>query len=155
MPPAIPPGLNPLQIYRQTSLGTSLADSIDTLIQRSAMTEAAANMLMQHFDRAMTARLTTDLKSTISINGKIENYRFCDDIWSFTISDAAVRISRAGGPREKDSVYVNGQIKLTAWNGVPVLAAAVEEDEGGGRGRSKGKGRGKGKGRARGGKGKE
>ncbi|RPB11797.1 hypothetical protein P167DRAFT_474008, partial [Morchella conica CCBAS932] len=85
------------------SLGTSLADSIDTLIQRNAMTEVAANMLMQHFDRAMTARLTTDLRSTISINGKIENYRFCDEIWTFTISDAIVKISRAGGPRESDS----------------------------------------------------
>ncbi|KAI5839211.1 hypothetical protein DFP73DRAFT_452596, partial [Morchella snyderi] len=98
------------------SLGTSLADSIDTLIQCNAMTGAAANMLMQHFDRAMTARLTAGLKSTISINGKIENYRFCDDIWSFTISDAAVRISRAGGPRENDSVYVDGRIKIVAWN---------------------------------------
>ncbi|CAH1977503.1 unnamed protein product [Acanthoscelides obtectus] len=80
------------QLYRNTTLGHTLQESLDELIQYGQITPQLAGRVLLQFDRSINQTLATRVKSRITFKaGKLNTYRFCDNVWTFMLNDAEFR----------------------------------------------------------------
>ncbi|XP_050529399.1 transcription initiation factor IIA subunit 2 [Daktulosphaira vitifoliae] len=76
------------QLYRNTTLGNTLQESIDEMIQYGQITPALGMKILLQFDKSVNNSLATRVKSKITFKaGKMDTYRFCDNVWTFMLSD--------------------------------------------------------------------
>ncbi|XP_069759015.1 transcription initiation factor IIA subunit 2 isoform X2 [Narcine bancroftii] len=68
------------QLYRNTTLGNSLQESLDELIQ----------VLLQ-FDKAINNALAQRVRNRVNFRGSLNTYRFCDNVWTFVLNDVEFR----------------------------------------------------------------
>ncbi|GLG95358.1 hypothetical protein R5R35_013724 [Gryllus longicercus] len=80
------------QLYRNTTLGNTLQESLDELIQYGQITPQLAIKVLLQFDRAINNALATRVKSRLTFKaGKLNTYRFCDNVWTFMLNDVEFR----------------------------------------------------------------
>nr|CAG4648423.1 EOG090X0L7F [Moina brachiata]SVE93404.1 EOG090X0L7F [Moina brachiata] len=80
------------QLYRNTTLGNTLQESLDELIQYGQITPQLALKVLVHFDRTMNQSLAQKVKTRLTFKaGKLNTYRFCDNVWTFLLSDVEFR----------------------------------------------------------------
>ncbi|XP_041355898.1 transcription initiation factor IIA subunit 2-like [Gigantopelta aegis] len=79
------------QLYRNTTLGHTLQESLDDLIQCSQISPQLALKVLLQFDKAINTALANRVKSKISFKGKLNTYRFCDNVWTFVLNDVEFR----------------------------------------------------------------
>ncbi|MEN2497208.1 MAG: RNA polymerase II transcriptional preinitiation complex assembly [Marteilia pararefringens] len=75
------------EIYRSTLLGTSLVDSLDSLLYENKLTPQVNQKILKIFDSEMNIALTTKSKTKMNFNGKINCYRYFNEVWTFVIDD--------------------------------------------------------------------
>ncbi|OXA38916.1 Transcription initiation factor IIA subunit 2 [Folsomia candida] len=80
------------QLYRNTTLGHTLQESLDELVQYNQLTPALALKILLQFDRSMNNALANKVKSRLTFKaGKLHTYRFCDNVWTFLLNDVEFR----------------------------------------------------------------
>ncbi|XP_065070359.1 transcription initiation factor IIA subunit 2-like [Rhopilema esculentum] len=79
------------QLYRNTTLGNSLQESLDELIQSQQITPQLALKALLEFDKAINHALATKVKNRITFKGHLNTYRFCDNVWTFVLEDVQFR----------------------------------------------------------------
>ena len=80
------------QLYRNTTLGNTLQESLDELIQYGQITPQLAFKVLIQFDRSMNKALAEKVKNRLTFKaGKLHTYRFCDNVWTFLLSDVEFR----------------------------------------------------------------
>ena len=95
-------------LYRQSSIGTALTDTLDELIQNSLMDPQVAMRILIQFDSTISESLKK-VKSKANFKGHLEDYRFCEDVWTFKLTDSTFRM-------ESENVTVD-KIKIVACAG--------------------------------------
>lgn len=73
------------ELYRRCSLGLSLTDTLDELIQDGHIDPQMAMKILLQYDHSMAEFLHSKVKSRATIRGHLHIYRFCDDVWTFVI----------------------------------------------------------------------
>ncbi|KAL0638195.1 Transcription initiation factor IIA subunit 2 [Maublancomyces gigas] len=48
---------------------------------------------MLQFDRIMAQSLQEKVKTTLTMKGKVDTYRFCDEVWTFVVEDVSLRFA--------------------------------------------------------------
>uniref|UniRef100_A0A3Q2DCY9 Transcription initiation factor IIA subunit 2 n=1 Tax=Cyprinodon variegatus TaxID=28743 RepID=A0A3Q2DCY9_CYPVA len=76
------------QLYRNTTLGNSLQESLDELIQ---ITPQLALQVLLQFDKAINAALASRVRNRVNFRGSLNTYRFCDNVWTFVLNDVEFR----------------------------------------------------------------
>ena len=76
------------QLYRNTTLGNSLQESLDELIQSQQITPPLALRVLLEFDKAINHGLSQRVRNRISFKGDLNTYRFCDNVWTFVLKNA-------------------------------------------------------------------
>merc|ERR1712183_506854 len=61
------------QLYRNTTLGHTLQEALDELMQMQMLSPALALRVLIQFDK--------------SINSALNTCRFCDNVWTFMLND--------------------------------------------------------------------
>ncbi|XP_044744494.1 transcription initiation factor IIA subunit 2 [Coccinella septempunctata] len=80
------------QLYRNTTLGHTLQESLDELIQYGQITPQLASKVVLQFDKSINQTLATKVKSRLTFKaGKLNTYRFCDNVWTFMLNDVEFR----------------------------------------------------------------
>jgi len=79
------------QLYRNTTLGTTLQDSLDELLQTQQISPSIKNKVLEQFDIAINNALATRVRNRINFKGELNVYRFCDNVWTFVIENAEFR----------------------------------------------------------------
>nr|XP_008538169.1 PREDICTED: transcription initiation factor IIA subunit 2 isoform X1 [Equus przewalskii] len=93
------------QLYRNTTLGNSLQESLDELIQRSSLrgcvtftfsqsqqiTPQLALQVLLQFDKAINSALAQRVRNRVNFRGSLNTYRFCDNVWTFVLNDVEFR----------------------------------------------------------------
>ncbi|CAH3144611.1 unnamed protein product [Pocillopora meandrina] len=79
------------QLYRNTTLGNSLQESLDELIQSQQISPQLALQVLLQFDKAINHYLSSKVKSKISFKGHLNTYRFCDNVWTFVLNKVEFR----------------------------------------------------------------
>ncbi|PVU98380.1 hypothetical protein BB560_005680 [Smittium megazygosporum] len=96
------------ELYRTSTLGFALTDSLDELIQAGHISPQLAIRVLMQYDKSITEALTNNVKARASIKGSLKTYRFCDDVWTFIISDPNFKF-------EHESVSAD-KVKIVACN---------------------------------------
>ncbi|CAG0886301.1 unnamed protein product [Cyprideis torosa] len=80
------------QLYRNTTLGNTLQECLDELIQYQQITPTIALKILTQYDKAINDTLASRVKTKLSFKaGKLNTYRFCDNVWTFMLSDVEFR----------------------------------------------------------------
>ena len=74
-------------IYRCYSVGMALADTLDALISSRRIEPQLAMRIMQNFDQSIAAVLSEKVKARMNFKGHLHTYRFCDEVWTFIVSN--------------------------------------------------------------------
>mmetsp|Transcript_9662 Transcript_9662/g.16683 ORF Transcript_9662/g.16683 Transcript_9662/m.16683 type:complete len:140 (-) Transcript_9662:244-663(-) len=113
------------QHYRVSTVGIQLEDSLEDMVNSNIMTEDQAEMVRLQFDRTISAALASQVKAKGVLKGKLDHYRNCDNVWTFFLNSASIRIDTTG-----DTIPVDDKLKIIACDGrqpgstQPVSAAA-------------------------------
>ena len=102
------------EFYRASSIGDTLMETLDDLVNAHRISSDQALMILHNFDRVIAQVLSTELKATTMIKGKIKHYNQVEEVWTFVLKTATF-MTRENG-QKMDQVRV-----LTAEN-VTVLS---------------------------------
>uniref|UniRef100_A0A8I3PF49 Transcription initiation factor IIA gamma chain n=1 Tax=Canis lupus familiaris TaxID=9615 RepID=A0A8I3PF49_CANLF len=78
------------QLYRNTTLGNSLQESLDELIQSQQITPQLALKVLLQFDKAIIQHWRRGL-GTVNFRGSLNTNRFCNNVWTFVLNDVEFR----------------------------------------------------------------
>ena len=81
--------------YRATALGRSLHTALQQLQQSDELTQQQSHHAMLLFDQAINSALAERVKADLSVSGRLDVYRHCDDKWVMVMRD--VRLVGADG----------------------------------------------------------
>ncbi|ODN02315.1 Transcription initiation factor IIA subunit 2 [Orchesella cincta] len=110
------------QLYRNTTLGHTLQESLDELIQYNQIPTPLAQKVLLQFDKSMNNALANRLKSRLTFKaGKLHTYRFCDNVWTFLLNDVEFR--------EVQEVAKVDKVKIVACDGkgAPTTVAGLRD----------------------------
>ncbi|XP_023672286.1 transcription initiation factor IIA subunit 2 [Brienomyrus brachyistius] len=106
------------QLYRNTTLGNSLQESLDELIQSQQITPQLALQVLLQFDKAINTALANRVRNRVNFRGSLNTYRFCDNVWTFVLNDVEFR-------EVTDLVKVD-KVKIVACDGKNTGSNAAE-----------------------------
>jgi len=107
------------QLYRNTTLGNTLQETLDDLIRYEQITPAIALKVLTQYDRAINNTLANRVNNKLSFKaGKLNTYRFCDNVWTFMLSDVEFR--------EVQELVKIDNVKIVACDGKSAAAQAKE-----------------------------
>ncbi|KAJ1676846.1 Transcription initiation factor IIA subunit 2 [Spiromyces aspiralis] len=96
------------ELYRTSTLGMALTDSLDELIQAGHITPQLAIRVLGQFDRSISDALANKVRARATIKGNLQTYRFCDDVWTFIVKNPSFKF-------EHDNVTAD-KVKIVACN---------------------------------------
>jgi transcription initiation factor TFIIA small subunit len=82
-------------LYRHSSLGLSLVESLEEMIEQETLSHEAAIQIMEIFDQVATRQLlrhhTPELNGhPLRISGTLSSQRFVDEVWTWLVRDATI-----------------------------------------------------------------
>ncbi|BCS20053.1 transcription initiation factor IIA subunit gamma [Aspergillus puulaauensis] len=80
------------ELYRGSSLGLSLTDTLDDLINEGRIEPQLAMKILSTFDRIITEVLAEKVRTRLNFKGHLDTYRFCDEVWTFLIKDVNFKL---------------------------------------------------------------
>ncbi|KAI9679465.1 MAG: Transcription initiation factor IIA small chain (TFIIA 13.5 kDa subunit) [Caeruleum heppii] len=80
------------ELYRRSSIGSALMDTLDDLITERRIEPQLAIKIMANFDRSITEVLADKVKARLTFKGHLDTYRFCDEVWTFLIKDVNLKL---------------------------------------------------------------
>ncbi|KAI4145112.1 MAG: hypothetical protein LQ340_006408 [Diploschistes diacapsis] len=83
---------NHYELYRQCSIGLTLVDTLDDMIQEGRIEPQLAMKVVSRFDKAASEVLADKVKARLIFKGHLDIYRFCDDVWTFKIKDVNFKL---------------------------------------------------------------
>ncbi|CAI6279271.1 unnamed protein product [Periconia digitata] len=84
------------ELYRRSSVGGALTDTLDALITERRIEPQLAMKILANFDKAVADVLAEKVKSRLTFKGHLDTYRFCDDVWTFIIKDINFKLETTG-----------------------------------------------------------
>ncbi|KAJ6102355.1 Transcription initiation factor IIA subunit 2 [Penicillium sp. IBT 16267x] len=80
------------ELYRGSSLGLSLTDTLDDLINEGRIEPQLAMKILSTFDKIVTEVLADKVRARLTFKGHLDTYRFCDEVWTFLIKDVSFKL---------------------------------------------------------------
>ncbi|KAJ2783316.1 Transcription initiation factor IIA subunit 2 [Coemansia javaensis] len=80
------------KLYRLSTLGIALTDSLDELVQAGHITPQLAMQVLEQYDMSIAGALSTKVKAKATMKGHLSIYKFCDEVWTFILKDTTFRL---------------------------------------------------------------
>lgn len=95
------------ELYRRSTIGITLVESLDNLINEGKIEPQLAILILTTFDKAINNNLKDlNLNNTVSkqssssggssnkftIKGDLHTYRFCDEVWTLIIKNCVLKL---------------------------------------------------------------
>ncbi|KAM3065764.1 Transcription initiation factor IIA subunit 2 [Clarireedia jacksonii] len=100
------PGQFFYEIYRRSSIGMALTDTLDDLIKDRRIEPQLAMKILVNFDRSITEALADKVKARLTFKGHLDTYRFCDEVWTFLIKDVTFKMENSSQSVVADKVKI-------------------------------------------------
>ncbi|KAF7872796.1 uncharacterized protein EAF02_008867 [Botrytis sinoallii] len=94
------------ELYRRSSIGMSLTDTLDDLISERRIEPQLAMKILANFDRSITEVLADKVKARLTFKGHLDTYRFCDEVWTFLIKDVTFKMENSSQSVTADKVKI-------------------------------------------------
>ncbi|KAF7341258.1 Transcription initiation factor IIA subunit 2 [Mycena venus] len=95
------------EIYRGSTLGLALMDTIDELVRLQVLTGPQGMLVVEKFDRAVANALATQVKAKTSVKAHLRTYNDCEEVWTFHLRDATFKM-------DDSTVVTTPRIKVVA-----------------------------------------
>ncbi|KAG0137803.1 putative transcription initiation factor IIA, gamma subunit [Tuber indicum] len=99
------------ELYRRSCIGVALMDSLDDMISKGSITPQLALKVLSNFDRSIAETLANRVKANFSFKGHLDTYRFCDDVWTFLVTDVTFKF-----PQKNKPTISTNKIKIVSCN---------------------------------------
>ncbi|RYP60886.1 hypothetical protein DL769_007940 [Monosporascus sp. CRB-8-3] len=99
-------GQNFYELYRRSSVGAALTDTLDDLITANRIDPQLAMKILANFDRAITEVLQEKVRSRLTFKGSLDTYRFCDEVWTFQLKNVTFKMENGGQIVSADKVKI-------------------------------------------------
>ena len=77
-----------VELYRNTTLGYALQETLDQMIISRKLPPSLASKLLIKFDRSMTSALKNRVSSRVTFRAeKVKSYRYIDNTWSLHLKN--------------------------------------------------------------------
>ncbi|KAL0092503.1 transcription initiation factor IIA, gamma subunit, helical domain-containing protein [Phycomyces blakesleeanus] len=96
------------ELYRRSSIGMALTDSLDELIQSGHINPQLAMRVLTTFDKSISDSLSQLVRNKANVKGHLHTYRFCDEVWTFIIENPNFKF-------DQESVSAD-KVKIVACN---------------------------------------
>ncbi|CEJ80383.1 Putative Transcription initiation factor IIA subunit 2 [[Torrubiella] hemipterigena] len=93
------------ELYRNSSIGLALTDTLDDLISDSRINPQLAMKILSNFDQAITEALQKNVRSRLQFKGSLDTYRLCDEVWTFLIKNVTFKLD-GGQTVQADKVKI-------------------------------------------------
>ncbi|KAI0132688.1 transcription initiation factor IIA [Xylariales sp. AK1849] len=94
------------ELYRRSSVGNALTDTLDDLITEHRIDPQLAMKILANFDRAITEVLQDKVRSRLTFKGSLDTYRFCDEVWTFQLKNVTFKLDNGGQVVSTDKVKI-------------------------------------------------
>ncbi|KAG5970458.1 hypothetical protein E4U56_007653 [Claviceps arundinis] len=94
------------ELYRRSSIGLALTDTLDDLISDERINPQLAMKILGNFDQAITESLQKNVKSRLQFKGSLDTYRFCDEVWTFLIKNVTFKMDNGSQSVHADKVKI-------------------------------------------------
>jgi len=94
------------ELYRRSSIGMALTDTLDDLISERRIEPQLAMKILANFDRSITEVLAEKVKARLSFKGHLDTYRFCDEVWTFLIKDVTFKMENSSQTVQAEKVRI-------------------------------------------------
>ncbi|KJH50988.1 Transcription initiation factor IIA, gamma subunit, helical domain protein [Dictyocaulus viviparus] len=79
-------------MYRETTLGVALSDTLNELVEESLISQALAAKVLSIFDKNINRALAHKVKNKMQFKSdRLVAYRYCDNVWTFIMKDIELR----------------------------------------------------------------
>ncbi|XP_055697155.1 transcription initiation factor IIA subunit 2 isoform X2 [Phlebotomus papatasi] len=110
------------QLYRQTTVGLALQESLDELFKYGQITPQLALKVILQFDKSINAALSNRVKARVTFKAaKLNTYRFCDNVWTLMLNDVEFR--------EVHEFAKVDKVKIVACDGKNAIISDMENDK--------------------------
>ncbi|VAH00541.1 transcription initiation factor IIA subunit 2-like [Triticum dicoccoides] len=94
------------ELYRRSTIGMCLTETLDEMVSSGTLSPELAIQVLVQFDKSMTDALETQVKSKVTVKGHLHTYRFCDNVWTFILTDAQFK--------NEETTEQVGKVKIVA-----------------------------------------
>ncbi|KAK3182384.1 Transcription initiation factor IIA subunit 2 [Lecanicillium sp. MT-2017a] len=94
------------ELYRRSSIGLALTDTLDDLISESRIHPQLAMKILGNFDQAITEVLQKNVRSRLQFKGSLDTYRLCDEVWTFLIKNVTFKMDNGSHTVQADKVKI-------------------------------------------------
>ncbi|RYC55660.1 hypothetical protein CHU98_g10546 [Xylaria longipes] len=101
------------ELYRRSSIGGALTDTLDDLITQNNIDPQLAMKVLANFDRAIAEVLQEKVRSRLTFKASLDTYRFCDEVWTFQLKNVAFKMDNGGSTVQADRVKILLRFDLT------------------------------------------
>ncbi|KAI0100884.1 transcription initiation factor iia small chain [Nemania sp. FL0031] len=84
------------ELYRRSSIGGALTDTLDDLITQNNIDPQLAMKVLANFDRAIAEVLQDKVRSRLTFKASLDTYRFCDEVWTFQLKNVNFKMENGG-----------------------------------------------------------
>ena len=106
------------QLYRNTTLGHTLQETLDELIQNGQITHQLAYKVLVQFESSTNNALAEKVENRLTFKAdKLHNYRFSNNVWTFLLSDVEFRDVPGIGRNSANPLVKCGTVKIVAHEG--------------------------------------
>ncbi|KAI1431879.1 transcription initiation factor iia small chain [Xylaria sp. CBS 124048] len=84
------------ELYRRSSIGGALMDTLDDLITEAHIDPQLAMRVLANFDRAIAEILQDRVRARLTFKASLDTYRFCDEVWTFQLKNVTFKMDSGG-----------------------------------------------------------
>ncbi|KAJ3427332.1 transcription initiation factor iia subunit 2 [Anaeramoeba flamelloides] len=99
-----------LSLYRSTTLGRCLKESLDELVKNKKINQRLANKVLSQFDQSFSDKIENNTNSRMRVQGRVRSYRNYLGLWSFVLKDAVIKY-------KGNEVFDSDNLRVVAYDG--------------------------------------
>ncbi|KAJ7669750.1 transcription initiation factor IIA gamma subunit [Mycena rosella] len=80
------------EIYRGSSLGIALLDSLDEFVRENIISVEQARAVLDQFDKVVVGALAVKAQARASVKAHLRTYRLCEEVWYFSLRNATFKM---------------------------------------------------------------
>eukprot|EP01119_Soliformovum_irregulare_P014437 TRINITY_DN3950_c0_g1_i1.p1 TRINITY_DN3950_c0_g1~~TRINITY_DN3950_c0_g1_i1.p1 ORF type:complete len:117 (-),score=10.20 TRINITY_DN3950_c0_g1_i1:80-430(-) len=98
------------QLYRKSTIGTALLDSLDEMINSGELAPELANTILGYFDESIHKGLEERIHNKITFKGHLHTYRLAENVWTLVLQDAVFKV-------DSDMNLITDMVRIVATEG--------------------------------------
>ncbi|GLC36021.1 hypothetical protein PLESTB_000530100 [Pleodorina starrii] len=84
------------QIYRNTSVGESLMETIEQLAEEGKLPEEVALAVLKQFDTSMSEAIKKFVTGKATMKANMKTYHYYENVWTFSLEEVEFKLNQAG-----------------------------------------------------------